>query len=111
MEAGNLGPAKERSAEDGTPARSARERPAKSRRDGVWVGEMYARFNAALFSLCNFGAVNDVAWPTNYRFNGLNGMGQAPSDWMKARIQLKAPVIPAPQPGKPAYRALHQLKV
>lgn len=87
------------------------ELPAKAHRDGAWVGEMYAHFNTALFSLCNFGAVNDVAWPTNYRFNGLNGIGQAPSGWMTARIQLKALVIPAPQPGKPAYSALHQLKV
>jgi hypothetical protein len=87
------------------------ELPAKPYRDRTWVSEMYMRFNTALFSLCNLGAVNDVTWPANYRFNGLNGNGQMLSDWMKARIQLKAPVIPAPQAGKPAYSALHQLKV
>jgi hypothetical protein len=87
------------------------ELPPNAHRDGAWVGEMYVHFNTALFSLCNFGAVNDVAWPTNYRFNGLNGMGQAPSDWMKARIRLRAPVMPEPRPGKPAYSALQQLKV
>lgn len=87
------------------------ELPAGLHRDGAWAGKMYMRFNTALFSLCNFGAVNDVAWPTNYRFNGLNGNGQAPPGWMAGRIQLKAPVIRAPQPGKPAYSALRQLKV
>ncbi len=87
------------------------ELPANSRRDRTWANEMYARFNTALFSLCNFGAVNDVTWPTNYRFNGLNGNGHATADWMNARIKLRALVIPAPQAGKPAYSALHQLKV
>jgi hypothetical protein len=87
------------------------ELPAKSCRDRAWVSDMYTRFNTALFSLCNLGVVNDVTWPTNYRFNGLSGNGQVLSDWMAARIQLRAPVIPAPQPGKQAYSALHQLKV
>lgn len=87
------------------------ELPEKSRRDRTWGNEMYTRFNTALFSLSNLGAVNDVTWPTNYQFSGLNGNGQTPSDWMSARIKLKAPIIPPPQAGKPAYNALHQLKV
>lgn len=87
------------------------ELPKESRRDGVWMGDLYSRFNAALFSLCNYGALNDVTWPTNYRFNGMNGNGPTPSDWMSARIKLKAPAVAMPRPGKPAYSALHQLKV
>jgi len=87
------------------------ELPARSFRDRAWLSDMYLRFNTALFSLSNLGAVNDVTWPADYRFNGLNGNGQAASDWMKAHIQLRAPIIPAPQTGKPAYSALHQLKV
>lgn len=87
------------------------ELPAEPHRDRTWVSEMYTRFNTALFSLSNLGAVNDVTWPANYRFNGSNGNGQMSTDWMKARIQLRAPVIPVPQSSKPAYSALHQLKV
>lgn len=87
------------------------ELPKESHRDGAWMGDMYSRFNTALFSLCNHGALNDVTWPTNYRFNGLNGNGPTPSDWMTARIQLKAPAVAMRHPGKPAYSALHHLKV
>lgn len=87
------------------------ELPAESHRDGAWEGEMYTRFNTALFSLCNFGAVNDVTWPTKYRLTGLSGNDQAPPDWMTARILLTAPVMPTPQAGKPAYSALHQLRI
>lgn len=89
----------------------AGELPRETRRDGEWMADIYARFNTALFSLCNYGALNDVTWPTNYRFSNTNGSGPTPSEWMAAQIQLKALAVTTPQPGKPAHRALHQLKV
>ena len=77
--------------------------PAKPQRHRAWASLMYMRFNTALFSLCNLGALKDVTWPTDYRFNGLRDDGGAPSDWMAARIKLKAPAMPVPQAGRPPF--------
>lgn len=87
------------------------ELPGPSDRDATWAGAMYHRFNMALFSLCDFGALNDIAWPTNYRFASFNGGGKAPAGWMASRIRLKAPVIPTPREDKARYHALHGLKI
>lgn len=87
------------------------ELPAVSARDRAWASGMHGRFNKALLSLCNHGAIDQVSWPVNYRFDGLNDDSQAPAGWMAAHIQLKPPVLPRPRDGKRPYRALHALKI
>lgn len=91
--------------------RNIGELPAEGQRDSAWHARMYRQFNMALFSLSNLGAVNDVTWPTNYRFTGLEVNGGAPDDWITGRIRFKPPLMPRPRATATPYRAIEQLKI
>jgi hypothetical protein len=87
------------------------ELPMPSDRAAGWDSVMHRRFNMAAFSLCNLGALNDIAWPANYRFAGYAGDDHVPAGWISARIRFEAPVIPEPREGKSAYQAMHVLRI
>ena len=87
------------------------ELPQFGDREPGWSGGMHRRFNMALFSLCNLGALNDIAWPAGYRFVGVNSDGPVPSDWMASHVRLRAPVISVPREDNSSYRTVYDLKI
>jgi hypothetical protein len=87
------------------------ELPAPSLREKAWHGAMYKRFNLAVFSLCNMGAVNDVVWPTDYRFNDIGSNVATPDGWIGSRIELSAPILRQPQSPALPHKAIDRLKI
>lgn len=87
------------------------EWPEATERTTDWAGAMHRRFNMALFSLCNLGALRDIGWPASYRFVGVDGDGGVPANWTTSTISFKAPSIPAREGGKSPYQPIHLFKI
>lgn len=87
------------------------EWPAPQDRKGDWPANMHRRFNMALFSLCNLGALKNIIWPASYRFVNFDSDGGVPADWMSSMISFTAPAMPIREAGKASYQPIHHLKI
>lgn len=75
--------------------RSIGELARGEQRNAAWTRTASARFNAALASLFEAGALRDVAWPATYRLLRRQGGGMAGDEWLDSRIRVASPVGPA----------------
>lgn len=87
------------------------EWPASPQRTVDWAEAMHRRFNMALFSLCNLGALSDIAWPASYRFVSFPSDGGVPANWTTSTISFTAPAIPERELGNGQSHFIHLLKI